>query len=92
MIYDKVDNKEKLTFGEFLEFLQKYGEVEFTRNHVRYMLFRLNGEITFDEWGVVTSRHEQKYRDINEFAKKANINGKLLENIWNEVTDIDYLQ
>ena len=65
-----------------------YSEMVFTYNNVLYEVF-LRGEdaIIFCSTNMV-----QEYATKEEFFEKANINGKLLKDIWGKVENADYNQ
>lgn len=76
----KAGQKFKATFKDFINGLKFYAEMLFWHDGKVYETFRKKG-------GVVLSskESEQKYISIDEFYDKANINGRLLKDIWNEV-------
>ena len=105
-VYNKVLNDTKLSFEEFLIFLMGYGEIEFVHKYKKYMMFRLNDDYSsgkdkirdeskcyyaFGEYAYEQPTLEQRYKTIEEFALKANIKGRLLKNIWNEISDVNPL-
>ena len=42
-------------------------------------------------WEMSTDTYEM-FNDIEEFAEKAQINGKFVKDIWNEVENANWLQ
>ena len=52
----------------------------FWHNGKVYEVFRRNGGVVFS-----SKDNEQGFTTINEFRDKANINGRLLKDIWDEV-------
>ncbi len=76
----KAGQKFKATFEDFINGLKFYSEMLFWHNGKVYEVFRRNG-------GIVLSSKEfsQEYDNVNEFREKANIDGRLLKDIWDEV-------
>ncbi len=76
----KAGQKFKATFEDFINGLKFYSEMLFWHNGKVYEVFRRNG-------GVVLSSKEfsQEYDNVNDFREKANINDRLLKDIWDEV-------
>lgn len=76
----KVGQKFKATFEDFINGLNWYKEMLFWHNWKTYEVFRRKG-------GVVLASKEAELRFISivEFCEKANINGRLLKDIWDEV-------
>ena len=71
----------KATFEEFLNGLFYYSEMLFKHNNIMYEVFLKDDYIVF-----CAENMQQEYKTRQEFTDKANINGKLLKDIWNEVT------
>jgi hypothetical protein len=105
-IYDKVLLELKPSWEEFLIFVKGYGEVELYHKFQRYAVCRKNDDYSFGKsqiWDKSKDyyvfgryiqeqiKNEQKYETIEQFAAKANINGQLLKNIWNEITNVNCL-
>lgn len=42
-------------------------------------------------WGMNTDKFET-YKDIEEFKRNAQIDGKLLKDVWHEVENVNWLQ
>ncbi len=77
-------------FDDFIDGYNFYGEMEFTYNGVTYGLVRSeNKGVEF--WGMNTDKYET-FKDIEEFEQKAQIDGKLVKDIWNEVENANWLQ
>lgn len=87
----------KATFDEFSNGLKFYGEMTLKYKNENYGVFfyrnklekfesidRLDGNVVFFKDKEPSSI--QKFNSVEEFKNKANINGKLLKDIWNEVT------
>lgn len=74
-------------FGDFLKCMEVYNELEFYCRDKHYGLLHMpNDTWDFYEWNV--EEGYQIYGSIEEFAKKANIGGVLLKDLWNEVYDV----
>ena len=72
----------KATFNEFINGLYFYSEMLFTYKGVSYEVF-LKGNKTI----VLCSEDmQQEYPSRQEFESKANVDGKLVKDIWNDVT------
>lgn len=76
----KAGQKFKATFEDLINGLKFYAEMLFWHNGKVFEVFRRNG-------GVVLSSKEieQKFISTDEFYDKANIDGRLLKDIWDEV-------
>ena len=82
------------SFEEFMEVLRQYGEVEFRYRGERYAVIRgdiktgekvrISSITAYDGWTI--------YSSYEEFVRYANIGGKLLVDIWDEVVGVDELQ
>ena len=68
-----------------------YGELELTYNNIRY-------DVLFDDDSNkivllnIFDKQKQYFESINDFEKNANIDGVNLKVLWNDVTNIDFLQ
>ena len=72
----------KATFEEFVNGLYFYSEMLFKHDNIMYeVYFSVNDVIIF-----CSSEMKQEYKTRTEFENNANINGRLLKNIWNEVS------
>ncbi len=76
----KAGQKFKATLEDFINGLNFYAEMLFWHNGKVYEVFRRNGGVVFS-----SKDNEQGFTTINEFRDKANINGRLLKDIWDEV-------
>lgn len=77
-------------FDDFIAGYNFYGEMEFTYQGVTYGLMgSANEGVEF--WGINTDKYEI-YKDIEEFEQKAQINGKLVKDLWDEVENANWLQ
>lgn len=77
-------------FNDFIAGYNFYGEMEFTYKGITYGLMGVENE-GVEFWGINTNKYE-KFKNIEEFAKNAKINGKLVKDIWNEVENANWLQ
>lgn len=78
-------------FHDFINALKHYGELEFTYNNTRF------GVLSDDASNKIillniNNNQKQYYSDINNFADNANIDGFYLKDIWQNVTNTDFLQ
>lgn len=77
----------KATFTEFINGLFFYSEMLFTYNNIMYEVF-LKQDYTI----VLCSKGiQQEYKTRQEFENNANINGKLLKDIWGDVSFAGYM-
>ncbi len=75
-------------FGDFLKCMKVYNELEFYCRGKHYGLLHIHDDTWhFYEWNVM-DRGYQIYGSIEEFAEKANIEGVLLKDLWDEVYDV----
>lgn len=87
----KNGQKFKATFEEFISGLLWYKEMLFWYNGMVYeTIAEFNGNISeykAENCNVIFCNKEmkQKYENVNEFREKANIDGRLLKDIWDEV-------
>jgi len=82
------------SFEEFMEVLRQYGEVEFRYRGERYGIIRGDVKTGKDIVLFDTTTQEELglYSSYEEFVRYANIGGKLLADIWDEVVGVDELQ
>lgn len=80
---------EKYNFEEFREWIETGREIEFTYHHLRYSVtyFIENGKeyISFTEF----YKEPVDFDTTENFMNNAKIDGVLLKDIWDSVTDID---
>ncbi len=76
----KNGQKFKATFEDFINGLNWYKEMLFWYNSEHYAVRYRNTGIF-----LICRDTEQIYKDVDEFAHNANINGHLLKDIWDEV-------
>lgn len=72
----------KATFKEFVNGLFFYSEMLFTYDGVSYEVFFKSEDIIV----LCSETMQQEYRTREDFENYANIDGKLLKDIWNDVT------
>lgn len=72
----------KATLDEFIKGLLFYSEMLFTYNNVSYEVF-INGKFKII---FCCENFQQEYEDCEDFKNKANINGILLKDLWDNVT------
>lgn len=77
-------------FDDFITGYNFYGEMEFTYKGITYGLMGAEN-VGVEFWGMNTDKYEI-YKDIEEFEQKAQINGKLVKDIWHEVENVNWLQ
>ena len=87
----KLGKKLEPDFDDFIAGLEMYSEMEFNYNNKNYgVILYDNNQIEFFEDKNPDSL--QVYSNTAEFKEKANINGKLLKDIWQDVKNADYMQ
>ena len=71
----------KATFDEFANGLKFYSEMLFKHNNIIYEVFlRQNHNVVF-----CSENMQQEFNSVEEFKSNANIDGKFLKDIWNDV-------
>ena len=75
---------------DFIGGLNFYGEMEFTYQGINYGVTRVQND-AIDLW-IFNSGTVELFKDSEEFRDKAQINGKLLKDIWNEVENANWLR
>ena len=79
--------KFKATFEDFINGLYFYSEMKFKYNNNDYdVFFKPDYTIVF-----CSRDFQQEYKTRDDFVNKANIQGKLLKDIWSEVYDADFM-
>jgi hypothetical protein len=74
--------------NDFLDGLFMYSEMVFTYSNIEYEVFlKPDRSIVFCSFEI-----QQEYKNREDFYNKANINGLLLKDIWDKVTNADYMQ
>lgn len=85
-------NKAKFTFSEFIALVDGYSQAQFLYNGKRYGIHVNNtSEYLLFECDLLENTY-QKYLSILDFANNANIDGKLLKDIWSDVYDVFELE
>lgn len=89
MLY-KQGKKLEPDFDDFIAGLEMYSEMEFTYNNKSYGVFLYeDNQVEFFE--NENPENLQVYSNATEFKQKANINGKLLKDIWQDVKNPDFM-
>jgi len=84
----KLGKKLKPDIYDFVGGLFFYSEMRFTHNFIDYEVF-----LRYDDMIVFCSEYmQQEYATKEDFINKANIDGRLLKDIWDEVVNADYMQ
>ena len=79
------------SFEDFLNGLLFYSEMEFDYNNKHYGVFYYTSEnVEFFEVDVPQSL--TKFKNIKDFADRANIDGHLLKDIWKHVKNARFMQ
>ncbi|MDE7164961.1 MAG: hypothetical protein K2O04_06030 [Clostridiales bacterium] len=76
----KSGQKFKATFEDFINGLNWYKEMLFWHNNKYFAVYYRQEGISLESRDM-----EQMYKDVDEFCDKANIEGRLLKDIWDEV-------
>lgn len=77
-------------FDDFIGGYNFYTEMEFAYKGIMYGVMGVeNVGVEFFE--IDTGKGET-FKDIDEFVQKAQINGKLVKDIWQEVKNVNWLQ
>ena len=76
----------KATFEDFVNGLYFYSEMSFLHKGIHYYVMFSNGKICVGHGDVY-----QLYDTREEFTEKANIDGRLLKDIWDEVENPSYM-
>lgn len=81
----------KPDIDDFVEGLKQYGEMEFKYRGNIFVVFRYTDyfEVVFDADGI--SFEKQTFKTYEDFINKANINGRLLKDIWSEIENPYYM-
>lgn len=78
-------------FNDFVEAYERYGEVEFTYNNMRYGVLFDDETQKIKLLNIVT-KEQKLYLNSEDFIKNAQINNQLLKDLWKDVTNTDFLQ
>jgi hypothetical protein len=79
----------KPTLEEFIQAYNFYGEMEFYYMGRRYGIITFD-EIKFYEWNVKGT--VQSFKIIEDFVDKAQIDGKLVKDVWDDVKNAFYIR
>lgn len=88
---DLFKNKQKIvpSLDDFIEGLKIYKEMSFTYNNKNFSVIMRNNQVEFSNDEKIYEI--QIFSNIESFKNKANIDGKLLKDIWQEVKNADYM-
>ena len=75
---------------DFIGGLDFYGEMKFTYQGINYGVTRVQNDAV-DLW-IFNGGTVELFKDSEEFRDKAQINGKLLKDIWQEIENANWLQ
>ena len=80
----------KASFEDFMNGLYFYSEMQFEYKNILYAVILRRGGIEFS----IDREHDffQKYSTREEFMAKANIDGKLLKDIWIDVKNPTFME
>ena len=81
----------KPSLDDFIEGLDFYKEMEFEYLGVLYGVLWSRNIIELGEYFEKDPAKWQYFDDFEEFKQKAHIGGKLLKDIWDDVTNADYM-
>jgi len=73
-------------FEDFIGMLKFYSEVEFWHNGTKYAVLWADNSGAWTLYNETTSESSY-YKDYDDFAANAHINGRKLKDIWHEVKD-----
>lgn len=76
----KKGQKFKATFEDFINGLDFYKEMLFWYRNQYYQVMYRNDGVHLD-----SKEFGPKYKDVDDFVKNANIDGRLIQDIWDEV-------
>lgn len=76
----KAGQKFKATFEDFINGLKWYKEMLFWHDSKCYAAYYLDSGISLENREIM-----QIYKNVDDFVEHANINGRLLKDIWDEV-------
>ncbi|MDD4210978.1 MAG: hypothetical protein PHC46_01105 [Clostridia bacterium] len=78
-------------FEEFINNLIFYGEMQFDYLGKKYIVIRYTDYLEIEFYEDSLSSEIYKFKSYDEFRTKANIDGKLLKDIWHDVENADFL-
>jgi len=91
----KVGKPIKPDFEDFMDFYDGYGEVQFTYQNVVYGMWGADGDGSIDIWASDVSDEDFvsiKFSSIEDFKANARIDGVLIKDLWDEVTECGTLE
>ncbi len=83
----KVENKQKLTYNEFIEIISYGLEMQFYYKKRKFGITHFAG-YEFYEWEK--EEGYQNYDTIEDFSNKINIEGLLVKDIWDNVSRVNF--
>ena len=89
--YRKGNSALLANFDDFVNAYKNYGEVEFTLNQIRYGVMFDDNKKKIALLNIHIGE-TQFYNNIDDFIHNAKLNGFLLSDIWENVTNTDFLQ
>lgn len=77
-------------FEDFINNLLFYGEMEFEYKNFKYVVDRYTDKFEIQICKVNDYENRQSYKSIDEFISKAKIDNKLLKDIWEDITNVNW--
>lgn len=77
-------------FEDFINNLLFYGEMEFKYKNFKYVVDRYTDKFEIQICKVNDYENRQSYKSIDEFISKAKIDNKLLKDIWEDITNVNW--
>ena len=87
LIIKKINNKENMTYMEFIRLIEAGFELQFFYKKHKYGITQFDG-YEFYEWDK--EEGYQTYPTIEEFKENININGVKIKEIWQDVKKVDF--
>ena len=79
------------SFDEFKEMVRTYGEMEFAYKGTRYGVIR-GKTIELFNATVDDGKDLKRYGSLDDFIARADIKGRLVKDLWSEVSGVSVLQ
>ena len=86
-LMEKVEKKQKLTYGEFVEIVGYGLEMQFFYKKWKFGITKFDG-FEFYEWEK--DEGYQNYKSLKEFADKINIDGVKVKDIWDKIYKLNF--
>lgn len=86
-LMEKVEKKQKLTYGEFVEIVGYGLEMQFFYKKRKFGITKFDG-FEFYEWEK--DEGYQNYKSLKEFADKINIDGVKVKDIWDKIYKLNF--